>query len=232
MACDSSARADLRAHSCSAAARPIESASILASAAALLPRSLPLPDVVPAQSRAARGGALSRRSVARAGGRGQRQDARHHREDRASHRARPRREARSPRSRSPTRRRARCASGRRGCWRRRARAIVPPTSRSRRFMRSGSRSSAAMPTAFGLKPGFSIFDPGDIEPIVAELLADDRSRPRTRRAVADQRLEECAAVARGRARRRRRATTRQRRPRPIAAMTTRCARTRPWTSTI
>ena len=42
-----------------------------------------------------------------------------------------------------------------------------------------SRSSAATPHALGLKPGFSILDPGDIEPIVAELMqTTDRARAR------------------------------------------------------
>ena len=80
-------------------------------------------------------------------------------------------------------------------------------------MRSDSRSSAATPSALGLKPGFSILDPSDIEPIVAELIADERWRPRPRGAVANQCLEERARVARPRRRRPRAATTSERPPR-------------------
>ena len=50
--------------------------------------------------------------------------------------------------------------------------------------------------ALGLKPGFSILDPDDIEPIVAELVPDDRPRARPRGAVEDQRVEERAGHAR------------------------------------
>ncbi len=85
--------------------------------------------------------------------------------------------------------------------------------------------------AFGLKPGFSIFDPGDIEPIVADLLpTTDRARARAaqwRISAWKNALLSPAAAKKGRD-----ATTMRRRPMPIAAMTTRCAPIRPSTSTI
>ena len=104
-----------------------------------------------------------------------------------------RRRSASPRSRSRTGRRARCASasaqllgaGGQARARRRRRDLDVSCAR-------GCGSSAATPTRSASKPGFSILDPDDIEPIVAELIGDDRSRPRARGAVGDQRVEERA----------------------------------------
>jgi ATP-dependent DNA helicase Rep len=53
---------------------------------------------------------------------------------------------------------------------------LPTTSRSARFTALGLKILRAHASALGLKPSFSILDPGDIEPIVAELDADDRPR--------------------------------------------------------
>ena len=88
--------------------------------------------------------------------------------------------ARSPPSPSPTRRRARCASARRRCSRRRVKADA-----ARRrctistFHSLGLKIVREEAKALGLKRGFSILDPADLEGIVAELVATaDRGRTR------------------------------------------------------
>ena len=61
--------------------------------------------------------------------------------------------------------------------------------------------------ALGLKPGFSILDPGDIEPIVAELMqTTDRARARAaqwRIGALEERADRAGRGGEGRARRRR-----------------------------
>ena len=125
------------------------------------------------------GGASHRRADARARRRGQRQDARHHREDRASRRAGRRAVAhrrdhvhQQGRARD-ARARARAArgggtQGRRG----RGEDLDVPRARAR-------ASSAPRRRRWACKPGFSVMDPQDLEPIVGELVATaDRSRTR------------------------------------------------------
>ncbi len=74
---------------------------------------------------------------------------------------------------------ARACAG--GAARARARAdCARRRSRSRRSTRYGLSIVRTEARALGLKPGFSIFDPADIEPIVAELVGDGRSRARAR----------------------------------------------------
>ena len=189
------------------------------------------PDVVSAQSRAARGGALSRRSAARAGGRRQRQDARHHREDRAPDRARPRpgadrrdhvheqggaRDARA-RRRELLRRRGEARP------RRRRHDLHVPRARPQDHPRRRRRAG----------PEAGLLDPRSRRHRAdrRRARADDRPRARARRAVADQRAGRTRWCRRPRRRRPRRPTTRRPRPGPTGATTTRCAPTRPSIST-
>ena len=174
---------------------------------------LPHPDVVPAQSRAARGGALPRRPAARPRRRRQRQDPRDHREDRPPDGAAASTPRRSPRSRSPTRRRARCASASASCWRggqrragRRADGLDVPLAR-----RAGS--CAATRRALGLKPRFSILDPDDIEPHRRRARRSDATASGRAPRSGGSRVEERAGRARRRRRGSRRATTSGRRAR-------------------
>ena len=170
----------------------LESGTILTSARAA---SLAFSDVVPAQSGAARGGAISRRSAPRAGRRGQRQDPCHHRKDRASDRTRLRSEAdRRDHVHQPCRSRdarARRATPRQG----RNSAAWPTTSRSRHFMRWDCASSAATPAVLGLEARF--LDPRSRRHRVdrRRVDRDDRSRACAGGAVADQRVEERARIA-------------------------------------
>ena len=101
---------------------------------------------------------------------------------------------------------------RRSCWRRAAGAAQADDVTICTFHALGLKIIRGDAAALGLKPGFSILDPDDIEPIVAELVADDRPRPRARRAVADQRAGRTRWCRRRRRRRPRRTTTRRSRP--------------------
>ena len=95
-------------------------------------------------------------------------------QDRAPARTRARPRARSPRSPSPTRPRARCASASARCSPGRG-ADAAQALRISTFHALGAADRArATAKALGLKPGFSILDPDDIEPIVAELHRDHR----------------------------------------------------------
>ena len=135
----------------------------------------------PLNPAAARSGAPHRRPAAGAGRRGQRQDARHHRQDRAPDRA-GRRPARivaitfTNKAAREMRERAQALLKAQGKARRGREGR-----RSRRSTRWASRSCAAKRRRWDLKPGFSIFDPADLESDRRRARRDGRSRPRARR---------------------------------------------------
>jgi superfamily I DNA/RNA helicase len=84
--------------------------------------------------------------------------------------------------------------------------------------------------ALGLRSGFSVMDPQDLESIVAELVGDRRPLAHAQGAVGDQPLEERARSPAD-ALRARRTTTRPSPRRPTCATPTALARTRRSTST-
>ena len=168
-----------------------------------------LADGVPAQSRAARGGASHRRADARARRRGQRQDARHHREDRAPRRPGRRRRRASWRSRSPTRPRARCASARSALLAAAGRKDAAAEVRISTFHALGLAIVRAEAKALGLKP--RLLGDGPAGPRVDRRRARRDRRPlaHAQGAVGDQPLEERARDARRSAAQPRRTTTRR-----------------------